>query len=242
MPTLWPTLITMPMLAVLVGLGLWQLDRLAWKTTLIDERRVGAAAPPIALPDGGQMPAGDLLFCRARMTGQYLHGGEMYLLNRVRDGKPGVHVVMPLVQSDNGAVLLADRGWTPFDWPDTGSRSQVSEPAAVTVTGIVRPAEPRGWLVPDNRPTENQWYFIDLAAMARSAGVPPFTDHYLFATEEAPASVSPAADGGGRAWPVANEWRVDLPNDHLSYAITWFELAGVLLLVYLAYHIRRSEQ
>lgn len=241
-PTLWPTLVTIPMLAVLVGLGLWQLDRLDWKAARITERQVAAAAASMALPSAAQMPTDDLLYRPVRVTGRYIHGDEMYLLNRVRDSRPGVHVVTPLIRSDNGTVLLVDRGWAPFDWPDAGPHLEASEPVEVTVTGIVRPAPPPGWLVPDNRPLENQWYFIDLAAMARTAGVPSLTDYYLFATEEIPVGATPNAGDDGPAWPVANEWRVDLPNNHLSYAITWFALAGVLLLIYLAYHIGRSEE
>lgn len=232
--TLWPTLTTLPMLAVLVGLGQWQLDRLDWKAARIDERKARAADLPITLPDAGQIPAADLLYRPVTVTGQYIHDREMYLLNRVLDGKPGVHVITPLIRADNGSVLLVDRGWAPFGWPETNSRPQISEPLVVTVTGIVRPPPPPGWLVPNNRPSENQWYFVDLAAMARTASVPPFTDYYVFATAESPAG---AAD-----YPIANQWRVDLPNNHLSYAITWFALAGVLLLVYLGYHIRRSNE
>lgn len=233
-PTLWPTLTTLPMLAVLVGLGQWQLDRLDWKAARIDERTARAADSPITLPDAGQIPADALLYRPVRVSGQYIHDREMYLLNRVRDGKPGVHVITPLIRADNGAVLLVDRGWAPFGWPETAARNEPSEPVVVTVTGIVRPASPPGWLVPDNRPSENQWYFVDLAAMARSAGVQPFTNYYVFATAESPA--------GAPVYPVANQWRVDLPNDHLSYAITWFALAGVLFLVYFAYHIRRGGE
>lgn len=238
-PTFWPTLITIPMLTVLVGLGGWQLDRLEWKTARIDERKAHAASPPVTLPYDSNAADDDIFYRPARVTGHYIHDAEMYLLNRVRDGRPGVHVITPLIRRDNGAVLLVDRGWAPFDWPEIRANRAVAGTVEVTVTGIIRPENPRGWLTPDNRPRENQWYFIDLVAMAAKAGAQSTAGYYLFATAEATAT--PDAEVGGPDWPVANEWKIDLPNDHLSYAITWFALAVVLLLVYFAYHTRRNE-
>lgn len=245
-PTLWPTLVTVPMFAVLIGLGFWQLERLDWKTAHIEERRVRAAGTPIALPRDGRIAVDDFLYRPARVTGHYLNTADMYLRNQVRDGRPGVHIVTPLVREDDGSVVMVDRGWAPYDWPDTGSRAIAAEPIAVTVTGIIRPAEPPRWLVPDNRPTENQWYFVDPAAMAAHAGLEsdalPVTGYYLFATEEAPVVLSPETAEDRPAWPVANVWRVDLPNNHLGYAITWFALALALLAIYLIYHTQREHR
>lgn len=235
-PTFWPTLITVPMLAVLVALGVWQLQRMEWKATLIEELKLRGSAPAIALPSDDRIPAADLLFRPVTLTGSYMHEAELHLLNRVRDGVPGINLITPLLRSDGGPPILVDRGWVPLDW----KAAPLGAPTEVTVTGVVRrPPEP-GLFTPQNRPGTNDWYYLDLVAMAGSAGILPFPEYYIYAIAETPAQppADPAADGSGAAgaYPLANEWRVDLPNDHLSYAVTWFVLAGALAAIYLLYH------
>ncbi len=253
-PTLWPTLITLPMLAVLIALGAWQVYRMQWKAELIDELQIRGNAPAIQLPVDSRIPTSDLLYRPVRITGRYIHDAERHLLNRVRDGTPGINLVTPLVRSDGGPTLMVDRGWAPMDWPSRANDAGAAETEVVEVTGIVRRAEPPGWLTPANRPDENEWYFVDLAAMAGSVGVLPFVDFYIYATGEATAVAGPAngegaavAEPSGKAetrpapeFPIPNTWQVDLPNNHLSYAITWFALAAALLVVYFVYHARRE--
>lgn len=237
-PTLWPTLITIPALAILLALGWWQLQRLQWKTELIEELQIRGAAPAIPLPTDPRIPAADLEFRKVTVSGRYIHEAEMRLLNRVRDGMPGINLVTPLVRDDPpGGTVLVNRGWVPLDWPGTPTGGDSAEPTKVEVTGIVRTAAPPGWLTPDNEPTANNWYYIDLEAMANAAGVLARSDYYIMATDERTVSDSP------NAWlvPDPHQWSVDLPNNHLSYAITWFSLAAILLVIYLIYHTSRRE-
>lgn len=238
-PTLWPSLIALPMLAVLVGLGIWQLERLQWKESLIRELTLRGSGPAIPLPVDDSIPVADLMYRPVTVSGQYMHEAEMHLLNRVRNGLPGMDLVTPLRRSDGGPIILVDRGWVPLDWSGT----PVAVTAETTVTGIVRtPPEP-GLFVPDNQPAKNDWYYLDTVAMASSAGVLPFPDYYIYATAEAPAETAPDAAGGpprpGPDYPLPNEWQVNLPNNHLSYAITWFTLAAVLTAIYVIYHTGR---
>ncbi len=253
-PTLWPTLITLPALAVLLALGGWQLQRMQWKAELIEELQIRGRAPAIKLPLDSRIDTSDLLYRPVRVTGHFVHDAERRLLNRVRDGRPGINLVTPFVRADGGPTLMVDRGWVPLDWP--ADRSADAEAPQIEVTGIVRVPEPPGWLTPANRPNKNEWYYIDLSAMAGSVGVLPFVDYYIFATGEAPAAPVPA-DGDTAAgtsevareaaaappaapeFPIPNTWQIELPNNHLSYAITWFALAVALLAVYVVYHIRR---
>lgn len=233
-PTFWPTVIALPMLAVLVGLGIWQVERLQWKESLIRELTLRGSGPAIPLPTDDSIPVADLMYRPVTVAGRYMDEAEMHLLNRVRKGVPGMHLVTPLERSDGGPTILVDRGWVPLDWSGTPAGG----PADVTVTGIVRtPPEPSVF-IPDNRPEKNEWYYLDPVAMAQNAGVLPFSDYYVYATAEAPAKL-PTADGSAASepdYPVPNEWKVDLPNNHLSYAITWFALAGILAAIYLIYH------
>ena len=98
-PTFWPTLFTIPALAVLVALGIWQLQRLEWKDALIAERQARGAAPAIALPAEIDDPEA-LTFVRVRVRGTFLHEGEMYLVARPLGGRPGLHVVAGRMHRD----------------------------------------------------------------------------------------------------------------------------------------------
>ena len=254
-PTLWPTAFTLPALAVLVALGGWQLHRMQWKASLIEELQIRGRAPAIPLPVDSRIPTSDLLHRPVRVTGHFIYDAERHLLNRVSDGTPGINLMTPFVRANGGPTLMVDRGWAPLGWPAGADRNGAAAAPEVEVTGIVRAPEPPGWLTPANRPDRNEWYYVDLSAMAGSVGVLPFVDYYIFATGEAPVGVAPAngepaaaasgsaASGGADtrlapAFPIPNTWRIDLPNNHLSYAITWFSLAVALLVVYFVYHAR----
>lgn len=250
-PTFWPTVITLPALAILVALGGWQLQRMQWKAALIEELQIRGQAPAITLPLDSRIATEDLVYRPVKVTGRFIYEAERHLLNRVRDGKPGFNLVTPFVRADGGPTLMVDRGWVPMDWPDRSDRGDAAEPPAVEVTGIVRTPQPPGWLTPANRPDKNEWYYIDLSAMAGSVGVLPFVDYYIYATAEKPLPEDPATPGAEAAegapaadtaaeYPIPNVWRITLPNNHLSYAITWFALAAALLAVYVIYHLRRE--
>ena len=99
---------------------------------------------------------------------------------------------------------------------------------AVTVTALARPTEPQGLFVPNNEVERNRWFWRDLKAMTRSMlgedakGVAPF---FLEAEKS-------EIRGG---WPLGGQTRLDLPNNHLQYALTWFALALCLVVIYVIY-------
>jgi len=245
---------TIPALALLIALGVWQLYRMEWKTELLDELRTRERAPAIALPLDDRIRASDLFYRPVRVTGRYIHDAETYLLNRVHDGQPGINVITPFVRADGGPTLLVNRGWAPMDWPKSAARASATRDREVEVTGIVRAPDPPGWLTPQNRPDKNEWYYLDLAAMAGSAGVLPFVDFYIYATGEVPVvdeaaqtetATTPApgeiAAPTAPTYPIPNTWHTDLPNNHLSYAITWFSLAAALLVIYIVHRVRGTS-
>jgi len=100
--------------------------------------------------------------------------------------------------------------------------------AAVTVTGIVRSPEIQGSFVPDNEPEANRWFWRDLGAMARSM-FPEGT------VEMAPFFLDAEKSDVPGGWPEGGQTRLELPNNHLQYAITWFLLALCLLVIYAVY-------
>jgi surfeit locus 1 family protein len=226
-PRLWPTAFTVPAVLVLLALGTWQVQRLHWKEGLIAERQAGLAAPVAPWAEAARDPAG-YLWHRVSARGRFLHDRELVLAARSMNGNPGYHIVTPFEVAGGGSALLIDRGWVPLDRKDPAARAEGQVAGEVAVTGILRPGHQPNWLTPDNDPEKNFWFWIDLPAMARAAGLEggAVTDVYL----EAGAEPNP----GG--FPIGGQTRTALPNDHLQYAITWYALALALIVIYVLYH------
>jgi surfeit locus 1 family protein len=224
-PTFWPTVFTVPAVLLMLGLGVWQVERLQWKTALIAERTERVGGGPIALP-GPDASLADAEYHRVVVAGAFRHDREILLGARSFNGNPGYHVITPF-QLDGGRVLLVDRGWIPLERKASGKRAQGQVAGHVQLDAVIRLNGKQNWLVPDNRPDIDFFFWIDLPAMAKFAGLPNAeTRFYLEA--------GPARNPGG--FPIGGQTRIDLPNDHLQYAITWFALAAALIVIYVLYH------
>ncbi|MBK1640108.1 SURF1 family protein, partial [Rhodothalassium salexigens] len=231
-----PTLLTLAALAILIGLGLWQLQRLDWKTALLDEIDARMDQPAVALPARIDDPA-RWRYRPVRLTGRFDHAREQYVFSGRRGG--GWMVYTPLIR-DAGPPVLVNRGLVPDDRraPETRPQSQPEGP--VSVTGIARLSRPGGWLVPAPEPATRSFYAADRDALAAAMGLAPVAP--VMVDAETRVDVDMAADGeagGPDPLPRGGQTRVDIPNDHLEYALTWFALALVLLGVYIAYGFSR---
>jgi len=221
-PRLWPTLAALTMLAVLVGLGTWQMQRLAEKRALIAELAARAAQAPAELPATIADPAA-LEFAPVRLHGHFLHDRELFVGARVYKGEAGFHVVTPFVLADGRAVLV-DRGWVPGaqQAPETRTAGQIA--GTVTVDGILRTGGWRGsdLFRPANSPQENLWLWMDLPAMAAHANIANAVTSFYVAA-------GAAATPGGL--PVGGLGLPEVRNNHFGYAMTWYALAVVLLVI-----------
>jgi surfeit locus 1 family protein len=210
----------------LLALGTWQVERLQWKEALIAtiEARRNAAPLPLTEIEARFRSTGDVDYTVTAATGTFHHGGERHFLATWK-GRSGFYVYTPLELAD-GRFAFVNRGFVPYDLKDSSKRPQGQVEGEVTVTGLARnplPQRPSS-LVPDNDPDKNIFYWKDRDAMARSAGlragagiVPVFID--------ADATLNP----GG--FPVGGVTLIDLPNNHLQYAVTWYGLAAALAAV-----------
>ena len=228
---LWPSLWAGAGLILLLGLGTWQVQRLRWKEGLIAERAAGLAATPVAPPPTLDA-ARALELHPVRAEGQFRHDRELDLNLESKTGEAGFHIVTPLILAD-GSALLVDRGFVPTELKSPATRAAGEPSGTVSVTGLVRipSAGKPSWFTPDNDPARNSWFYVDVAAMAKAAGTTRVLPFYI----DADATPNP----GG--WPKGGQTVVDLPNNHLSYAITWFGLAAGLFGVYLAYHMSKGR-
>jgi surfeit locus 1 family protein len=225
-PHLLPTLFTVPVLLLLLGLGFWQIQRLHWKEGLIAERQAATSAAPVPLPNSLREARG-MEFRHVFVDGVFRNGKEIYVYAAPRAGEIGFDVLTPLIRTD-GRVVFVNRGFVPVRLRDPATRAAGEITGRVRIKGLLR-LPPKGkpnWFVPDNEPRRDRWFWIDLPAMAAADGLLRVMPFYV----DADAAPNP----GG--WPRGGLTRVTLPNHHLQYALTWFSLAVALLLIYVLYH------
>jgi len=227
-PTLRATIVVVPALIILLALGTWQVQRLAWKNDLIQTRTLRIAAAPMSLADAMSAASPEVIEYRpVRVSGELRTGNAFRLLNRVHDGKQGFHVVAPMVL-DDGRTVLVDLGWTPREMLDM---PPVPDAGPASLVGYVRAFSAPGAFLPDNEPANNNWFHMDEAQMLATAGLTGGVGFYLEAGPQA---------GAVDAYPIGAVPAVDLRNSHLEYAVTWYGLAAVLAVIFVVFHWRRE--
>lgn len=232
-PLLWPTVATAIAFAILVGLGIWQIERLHWKLGLIaiiDARMAAPAAPPPPQADWAGLDSGKLEYRHLRLSGHFLNDRELYYFAQDDQGAAGYDVVTPMVL-DTGGTVLVDRGFVPEDRKDPATRQPGELKGDITIVGVARAPQSRNAFTPPDDVARNVWFTRDPEAMAAAAKLGPVAPFYV----EADATPNP----GGL--PQGGRTRVHLRNEHFQYALTWFGLAGVLLGVYFFYHRSRGR-
>lgn len=223
------TAFTVAGLALLIGLGVWQLNRLEWKEGLIARIEARTQRAPMTLKEAIALAREkrDPSYYRVRVEGRFHHAKERYLYALSFDGQPGWHVITPL-ETVEGNMVLVDRGFVPDSLSDPSTRALGQIQRLVTVTGLVRAPETQALFTPDNEPDAKRWFSRDLPGMARSM-FPGGT------IEVAPFFLEVEKTDVPGGWPDGGQTRLEIPNNHLQYAITWFLLGACLLIVYGVY-------
>jgi surfeit locus 1 family protein len=215
------------MFAFLIGLGVWQIQRLHWKLALIAEVNSHLSDPPISIARALAM-GGAAQYHRVALTGRFENDKETYIFTTMADGTPIYHVLTPF-RADDGNVFMVDRGAVPKELLDPKSRIPVTGPTRLV--GVWRVPDASGFFTPPPETAQRLWFSRDVTAMARLDGVPL----------AAPILIEAIATPNPGGWPKGGQTVVTFPNNHLSYALTWFGLAGGLLGVYLAFHMSRGR-
>lgn len=200
---------------------------MAWKADLLATIEERLEAPAVPLPATLDDPAA-WNYRRVTVAGQFQTDHVFRLIGRVHDDRVGEELLVPLVRTNpsaQGQIVLVDRGWVPAGWNGELPAGEDE------VSGLMRlPAAP-GWFQPENQPETNQWFTIDLDRISEILGNARVFPMVLY--EDA---------GPEGQVPIGGQLRVTIPNDHLSYALTWYGLAVVLLVIYILFHIRRPEE
>lgn len=230
-----PAILTIIMLAALLALGFWQVERLGWKRDLLARIAERQTAPPLVLAsqaDIASLTKQQDEYRRATLRGRY--GREQLFwftqIENKPDGLPrrdaaGYHVLVPFYLSD-GTPILLDRGFVPArlkDTPEANPTTNSNVPLELQI--ILRWPDGRGRFDNADKPNEGLVYVRDPEAIGRywQLSMPPF--------------LAEAALPGAH-WPRGGQTRMKIANNHLQYAGTWFGLAIVLVIISGLWHIR----
>jgi surfeit locus 1 family protein len=234
-----PTIFAIVGIAILVGLGVWQLDRKAWKENLIAAMTERLARAPADLPPRDRWP--HLLqereeFARVGFPAEFLPGQEALVYSAGSAFRPDVqgpgYWVFAPARLAGGSLVIVNRGYVPLDRKDPASRAQGEPHGSVDIVGVVRWPETRGMFTPADDVAGNVWYLRDTAAIAAAKKWAVAAPFYI-------EQESPVPPGG---LPLPGKLQVNLPDNHLQYAITWFGLALALAGVYLVWVSRRFRR
>jgi surfeit locus 1 family protein len=206
---------------VLVGLGTWQLERRAWKAELIVSRQAGLQAAPVPLPAAIPDPAA-LEYRRVWVAGTFDHAHELHLTSRFYRDKAGYQIITPLIPADGSPPVLVNRGFVPLANKDSSTRAAGQIAGPVRVEGVVRLSGTPGRFTPANEPGPNLWFYPDITQMAAAAGL----------RQARPVIVEAGPEPVPGGLPIGGQTVVELPNDHLQYAITWYSLALALAVIF----------
>jgi surfeit locus 1 family protein len=225
--------------AALVALGTWQLARKAWKEDLIATLTERLAAPPSALPAPSAWPRLDREsgeYRRVKLSATFDHSKEALVYAAASAFRPdvtgrGYWIFTPARLAD-GAFVIVNRGFVTDDRKDAASRADGQVTGPIEIVGALRWPEAGAWYSPANDPAHNLWFVRDPPSMAAAKGVSPAAPFYV-------EQESPVPPGG---WPQPGKLVVRLRNEHLQYAVTWYGLALVLVVVFVVWALKSSRE
>jgi surfeit locus 1 family protein len=232
------TLLALAGVAVLIRLGIWQLDRLEWRREF--NTRVVAQINAPALDLNSEQPAAETLYemeyRQVQVRGVYDFSQEVLLRNQVWDNQLGYRVLTPLHVSGSNAWILVDRGWIPYDSAQPEQRTQYQEPGEVLVRGVLRRTEEKpdfgGVPDPTLSPGETRldaWNLVNVARIQAQVNQPLLL-----------AWVQQAPDATWTGLPYRSQPEIEITEgSHLSYAIQWFTFAAILAIGY-PFFVRRQ--
>ena len=212
-------------LAILIALGTWQARKVAPKTALLTSIEEGLSAAPIALPVNN---LDDFLYRRVYFEGTVFDKEPIGVFGTNLKGKAGYHLYLPVLLP-SGRSVIVNFGWVPAHleaWPDL-PRGELVE-----LNGVIQPNAIAGSFTPANDPLKKAWYLADVFVLAE----------HFDAEQVYPVRIARDHAGAPTNLPRGSQVRIDIPNDHLEYALTWYGLALGLIGVYLVFGFKSGRE
>lgn len=229
------TLLVLFAVAVMVRLGIWQLDRLEQRRAF--NARVQAQLDQPLLDLNAALQSGEseselagMEYREVQVTGEYDPAGEVVLRNQVWENLPGVHLLTPLRIEGSDQLVLVNRGWVPFEDFTNQNLDQYGEPGRVTVKGVIRASDNRSGRSSAAAANGTAWTFANL---------PEIGQHLSYSI--LPIYIQQSPDPAWTSLPRRSEVELELTEGpHLGYAIQWFLFAAILAIGY-PFYIRKAE-
>ena len=216
---------------ILILLGNWQLERLRWKTALIERVQTRVDAKPIPAPiifNTSEISKEDHEYLRVQIKGYFLHEHET-LVHATTEIGAGYWVMTPLVSNTN--TVMINRGFVTEELKDVSRRQQGLVFGEQIIIGLLRLTEPEGQLFRKNVASEGRWYSRDIEAIADSVSLKEVVPYFIDAEK---TEFSPEI-------PIPGMTRIHFRNSHLIYALTWYGLAIFLFYLSISALTRKAE-
>ena len=213
-------------LLILLSLSLWQVKRLVWKTNLIEQRVSNFEGEPKNLFDIKKPDENE--FKKVFIEGQLLNNLEFFMPALSKNGNNGFHIIVPM-EVEKKKLILFDTGWVPLAKKEKNKRLNNLIKEKKIFTAVIRLPGRKGYFQPDNDNIKNFWFFVEPKLMEETISMKLENRFYL-----------EAVDNGPNGYPLGNQTRIYLRNNHLQYAITWFLIALSLIGVFIFASIRKK--
>lgn len=223
---LLPLLLTILAFVILLSLGFWQIARLQEKELFLSSMKHNLNNPPINI----KALSGNKLYAKIRANGYFLVGKNLHLYGRrsMSTEKDGYYLVTPF-QTDDNKIILVVLGW--FAERHKKNIDNIID-NSMEITGVILPGEKTKLFVLDNDVKNNVWFTLDLTQASDVLGL-KLEDFYL------------VMEGNNNRSDILKSLSIEnllnVRNDHLEYAITWFALAISLAVIFVIYNLSKKE-
>ena len=200
------------------ALGTWQLVRLQWKNNLIDQIGEGLKSPAIKYSNKIQTN-----YQRVFVDGVYNFEKQIYLYSLNEKGEPGYDVITPFTTTESENILI-NRGWIKTVQKNANIINKITDKE---IQGLLRKNSKKNIFKPDNEINKNIWFSINLEDIKKFTGK-TFNEYILYLEDE------------NINIPKPKQITIDLPNNHLKYALTWYSIS-ISIFAYFLYFRKKNE-
>jgi len=210
-PKFIPTALFIIGLSILLSLSCWQFKRLEWKTNLINERTERFESEFKRLDQVNNPSENE--FQRVKVFGEVLNEYEFFMPALSKNGNNGYHI-LTLLKEKKGKIIIFDTGWVPLKKKDINFRQDNILSGESEIDVVIRLPGRKGRFQPDNDVEKNFWFFVEPKKIQDLIGVNVEKKFYIEAFNDGP-----------NGFPLGNQTRIYLRNNHLQYALTWLLMA-----------------
>ncbi len=205
-------------IASFCALGTWQLVRLQWKNDLINQISDGLKSPAINYSNKIQKN-----YQRVFTDGEYNFKKQIYLYSLNEKGEPGYDVITPF-ETKSLENLLVNRGWIKTKQKN---KNKINEITGSKIEGLLFKSVKKNIFKPDNEIDKNIWFSINSVDVKKFTGK-TFNEYILYLEDENVITPKP------------KQITIDLPNNHLKYALTWYSIS-ISIFAYFLYFRKKNE-